>query len=331
MDASSTSVTTTETASANWTIPRTSDGLRPGQLIMFPIGILVIVFSSLALLSISRCRTVDKRVRILTQCVTITDMTLWCSMMVTVCVNNSRLRYIPVLCMANFCFSRTSVLVNLLVITVLALDRVLCLYFPFKYIDFVTKRRLVSLYLTIFVISMVLPMLSIPTKMDDCVTPYQAEGYGVIGITYLLCIIIVAVSYFGIFKNILKHVNQMRRMNMPARISGRKMYRSTLGFSLIILTFILCYSPAGIYTAIMFFNRTIYASTFRLRQIINMIYVCHSLINPFIYVWVFPECRLQMLKLLCPWNSEKITKIENDIKIISAPYLSSRPTLNPAP
>lgn len=323
----STNSSQTETTFGNWTstaspyIDDFSGGFNARRLIMFPFGLLVLMFNSMALLSLSRCRSVDKRVRVLTQCMCVTDIIFWCSLVITVCVNSFPVRNIPVVCSIIVSLVRSCVLINICMVTVLALDRSMCVQFPFKYIQFVTKRRVIRLFLVICLTSIILPIFSIPSKLENCATLSRAEGNGVIFIAFILCAVIITIAYISICKNIRKQIRQIQTTTVQAPVSKRNMYRSTISFSIIILTFMVCYSPICIERAIIYFNPNMYDHNSALKIIINTVYACHSLINPFIYAWMFRECRLHMLKLLYTWNAKKKAYIENQIKQLNAPFL----------
>ena len=47
----------------------------------------------------------------------------------------------------------------------------------------------------------------------------------------------------------------------------------------------------------------------------------NSLINPFLYVWRFKQCRSQVISLLCFWNKTKVNDIKTKMKRKTATFL----------
>ena len=210
---------------------------------------------------------------------------------------------------------------SFLSVVALAADRFLALHLHLRYQELVTHKRVVAVVISIWIISAILVLLFIWTRLSNV--------SGIISVTVQsICYLTTALFYFKIYLAVRHHSNQIHVLqaqlaqnnggNMANAVRERK---AAVGTFYMYLVFLICYLPN---TCVWIIYRSAAPSTV-LRHFIlhsNTLMLVNSSLNPLIYSWRMRHVRHAIMEILRnilshphQWRKKKVKKLGNTVYI----------------
>ena len=202
-----------------------------------------------------------------------------------------------------------------------SLDRLFVIIKPFKYRDTVTTSKFKLLVITSWVVTAIidaLPFKFHSRSTDGCVyTPTKDWGVGVIIIYIIVPLITIVTSYSLIWVKAVKIAMEEERLRVnttPADNNSHKHHhhsivelKATKTTIVLIVTYILCWGPLGIFYMVDQFCDNCYSSNERLsvfRTTIKILALASSFIAPVVYCWWNKEFRKATCKIFQKYKSK---------------------------
>ena len=197
-------------------------------------------------------------------------------------------------------FAFISLILSHLSVTMMAVDRLIAIKWPNNYLQIVSKRKpwkyilcvwaaiivLLHVYLSVLCHSM--PILGVDKGSDACNVIYAF----VVGLLFIINLLVPFVCHLVIFGII-------RNQSMRMRVRTRSFFHQYKATSVVFL-----YMINIIVTTILYFIIIITEMSPRLRvYYAGIIYLINGIADTCSYVFLFKECRLELLKLVvicCP-------------------------------
>lgn len=215
---------------------------------------------------------------------------------------------------AGVCFFYTSALS----LCTLTLDRYLAIVRPFRYITFMTTRRIASLISVAWCVPIVIvliPLLTLEFAMSPGISHDNLERYLWLllgGLNILICIsllfttariLLVARKHSRQNAAVVKQLNYNHATTCKARKSQESAATKLIGT--LVLVFVICYS---LHTVDFFCFLKLCTRTVILPSVNILLIMVNSAANPLVYAFFKREIRGE-LRQLCPWkrmqNSEE--------------------------
>ena len=188
---------------------------------------------------------------------------------------------------------------SLLGVVALAADRFLAIHFHLRYQEIVTRKRVVTLMISIWISSSFLSFLCC-----SWIIPARARSifYSTIG---LVCIITTALFYWRIYLSVRLHTIQINRLQVhQAQQNGEVMAytarqgKSAVGVFYVFLVLLACYLPAFCIhiTNLSTWLQSTLIELLKLNT--NTLVLLNSSLNPLIYSWKMRHIRRTIMNLL---------------------------------
>lgn len=212
-------------------------------------------------------------------------------------------------CLIQMTWTLTVSFASMLIVASIAIDRCICLYHEHAYITKVTVRKVGIVQISIWMLALlyaIVVFVDYTPNYSDCFNMYA----GTFGRSFQLCMGIIGrvmafLSYIFIFAKILR----MTKADKSLGMSSTGTFHTTYKLLLIGIVFHVMYFPYLCYTFYLVIHPDEIAAMESLYIVASVMTAMNSFINPFIYAWRFPECRLEVKKMLCFFNK---TAIENE-------------------
>ena len=188
---------------------------------------------------------------------------------------------------------------SVLSVVALAADRFLAIHFHLRYQEIVTRKRVVTLMISIWISSSFLSFLCC-----SWIIPARARSifYSTIG---LVCIITTALFYWRIYLSVRLHTIQINRLQVhQAQQNGEVMAytarqgKSAVGVFYVFLVLLACYLPAFCIhiTNLSTWLQSTLIELLKLNT--NTLVLLNSSLNPLIYSWKMRHIRRTIMNLL---------------------------------
>ena len=313
------------------------------DLLLLGIGLFIIganVFTSFVLL---KCRRMSIQIKSLSLCLNSADICiglfLWLRMITD---KYAALRNNIYVCYSVFYGFRTATFVSLVTLASFAVDRALSLVFAMRYYSNVTTNTSFVWCVTMWITSLTLTFISFregfstaTSKGQDCFTDPDNNALGAeyILVTAFICFVLICISYAIIFRKVSEYIGKIspKGHNAPSITKSRYHYRAATKILILILLFVVCFTPSAIYKTVVAFKTELKYNTTQLRRIVGILYTLNSCVNPVMYAWRFKECRLHCKALICFWNKTKLREIRRIQMLNYCSYLQSSDNDNTKP
>lgn len=226
------------------------------------------------------------------------------------------------LCYFQISLTLLTAFTSFAIVTSLAIDRCLCLYFEQFYITKVTVRVVAISQACTWLLACVFSF----SLFFDAVSEYPVCLYrfavGDIGKRFQFSYgVLVRVLSAGAYILIYAKIRNMRKNDITNGVQVRGILKTTFKLLTIGLTYHAMYLPmfcCELYTVLVSGNSDpvqgfgVIGSSFA---------ILNSLVNPFIYAWRFPECRLQLKIIMCFWKNGLMKRVNEKRKRILVSFL----------
>ncbi|XP_022307975.2 lysophosphatidic acid receptor 1-like [Crassostrea virginica] len=286
------------------------DGIR------IPTGILITIVNLFSFVALYRCSRLSFKIRILAINLCLSDLFTGTSLIVPhrfLFYNN---------CAYKKYLISSFLVVSSLTVSMINLDRCLAIHYGIRYYIYMSRKVLISLCASFWVLSIPLVYLLYfnmeTTSGISCRPIFYLDKNSV---TITVSAILLAIIVFNLFM----FVFLVRNIRMT---TGRSTYTKDKRYpeqarvirKLVVITgcFTVCSLPYIITTFPILDNDH---PQFRTIHIVTVIiFMSNSFINPLLYVWRLREARYQAKRLLCCWNRRYIRRLERRNKEDTATY-----------
>ena len=205
-------------------------------------------------------------------------------------------------------------------VVALAADRFLAVHLHLRYQELVTRKRVVAVVISIWIISTILMFLYIwipPDVVGIILVPVDS-----------VCYLTTALFYFKIYLAVRQHRNQIHVLQAQlAQNNGgditnaARERKAAVGTFYVYLVFLICYLPSTCFSIIL---RSAGLSTmlFHFGLYANTLMFLNSSLNPLIYSWKMRHVRhaiMEILRNILPhphqWRKKKVKKLGNTVYI----------------
>ncbi|KAK7473417.1 hypothetical protein BaRGS_00035344 [Batillaria attramentaria] len=219
------------------------------------------------------------------------------------------------------CLVRTSIIYILVALSTLsmlliAFDRFLCIQFPLRYNNIMTKQRAAAIIAASWVVAVAYGTVPMYTSNYDvhigCEPTHIFPAWYMIGANPLL-FFVVSVASFVLYVYIMKAVVRQRRLIQAQEIAAgvankvevrqrRKNYGAAKMLFLVFGLFFLCWSPLVIVGVLEY---TVHVSHVWL-TVCGAIVICHSAMNFAVYAAMNKDFKIAFKVMLCKTNSNLV-------------------------
>ena len=179
---------------------------------------------------------------------------------------------------------------SFLTVTAIGIDRLLALYLHLRYQSLVTCFRVSWVVLSIWVFSAFLASSWVWSK----------DLYAnLLGPLIVILLVINVVVYLSIYRIVRRHQRQIQQQqeNNGNIFRVKRSKKSAANTLLVYILLLCCYTP-WVFTS---FVKTVPSPTF-VYNIIGLIVLLNSSLNPLLYCWRVREIRLAIKHTFCCWN-----------------------------
>ncbi|OWF49661.1 Adenosine receptor A2a [Mizuhopecten yessoensis] len=301
------------------------------NMILTSFAVTINIFS---IVTLSQCVRIDKRIKLMIRNIALADGFLGCFPGLAVLSDYIGFSDIVLGCHFYLISSRFFTFTKLFSVSILAVDRFICLYLSNWYLQYVSESLVFAVSLGTWLTSFGITMGTYTSGVSfvvDCVNDNMKNGFSIVLTISVACGLVIIGAYTGVFLNVKKHVRKMKSINLSTSSSQTNLYKSTFILCLLMLVFVLCYTPAGVYRTMVYLNPDRLFETGGIRNVTNIIFMSSTVINPLLYIWRFKECRIRMSKMLCLCNKRYLEELDREQKIMCASFLCETPQVHVPP
>nr|XP_022307974.1 lysophosphatidic acid receptor 1-B-like [Crassostrea virginica] len=284
--------------------------------ILIPTGIFITIVNLFSFVALYRCSRLSFQIRILAINLCLSDVLTGTSMVVP------HWLYFYKNCGYEKYLTTYFLVVSSLTISMINLDRCLAIHYGIRYYIYMSRKVLISLCLSFWVLS--IPMVYL--LFFDMETSSGISCRSIFNVTKnSVTITVSGILLANIVSNLLMFVFLVRTLRISAAPTSqikdnRNPEQTRVIRKLLVITgcFTVCSLPYIITTFPILDNDGL-----RLRAIHKvtvLIFMSNSFINPLLYVWRLREARYQAKRLLCCWNHSYIRRLERRNKEDTATY-----------
>ncbi|OWF39133.1 Adrenocorticotropic hormone receptor [Mizuhopecten yessoensis] len=287
--------------------------IKASLVVELIVSVAIVIMNIMSVAALSRCVKMDRRISIMIKNIALADTLLGFCPVNFAIGEQFHLFKIMLWCYFVLIFNRVTVLMKMFSVSILAVDRFSCLYFSTWYLKYVDKTVTTKVSLIAWTTALGMALATYVRRLSlrlNCFHENKTMGFGLMIALGLLCGTTILVAYTGVFLNIRKHEKYLKLLNISTGSSKRTLYRSTIKLCLLMLVFVVCYTPSGLYRTSVYLNPEFQFNTETFRHSANVIFLMSSIINPLLYVWRFTECRLKLLEIVFRCNRKKIENLQ---------------------
>ncbi|OWF42698.1 Adrenocorticotropic hormone receptor [Mizuhopecten yessoensis] len=278
------------------------------------ISISVVLPNAVALVSMSRTRGIPQNIKIPAMNLIICDVLSGISLIVRIILRISIVEIPPhASCFIQSSWTLTTGFGSMLIVATIAIDRCICLYFENAYITKVTVRKVILCQLATWVLALFYSVVILVDHVPDytdvrCFNPYIGP-FGrslqlTVGITFRS---LAFIAYCLIYMRI----KQMVKADLSRGIKAKGTFKTTYKLVLIGVIFHVMYFPFLCYNIYLIIYPELTQRTETFLVISSSLGLLNGCVNPFVYAWRFPECRLEVKKIIFFFN-RNVKDAENE-------------------
>ncbi|XP_062594812.1 melanopsin-like [Saccostrea cucullata] len=218
---------------------------------------------------------------------------------------------------------------SFLTITAFNIDRCLMIFYAIHYTVIITKSKIFTLCITIWIFSLFIVYLlysneKLETLGFSCEEAFEEDlrTTNVIGQTIRVVIIIINVIILIVLCVYLKKkMQKMSHTGMSKFKVKHWDYQAITLKKILVITifFTVLYTPYMICQLFLSTHVTT-RGVFIIKALSALASMLNSFVNPFLYIFRFKECRFQLKLLFCRWNKSVIEVVERERKQSFASY-----------
>ena len=213
-------------------------------------------------------------------------------------------------------FGRICITISWLSVTLMSMERVLCLYFPNFYARKASNKNIAvftSVVICVFVFFKLFLRYLVVHMMESDEFDFVEATQNLQINTWILgtCLTISFACYIAIFVVVKRHVRSVSDIQ-PSWRTATSSYTSTKSITCIFAVFGFLHAP--LFIALVIINVRRDSLLFVQLVLVFMIIMCT--VNPMLYAWRFKECRLVMLTMIasrCGFCKSKIQEMRMDV------------------
>ncbi|OWF44277.1 Adrenocorticotropic hormone receptor [Mizuhopecten yessoensis] len=296
------------------------------MFVYFFISISVMLPNAITLVSMGRTRGIPQNIKIPAMNLNICDILSGLSILLRVILKFGAVEIPPnASCFIQSSWTLTTCFGSMLIVATIAIDRFICLYYENAYITKVTVRKVIMCQVATWVLSLVYSLVTLVDHVPDytdvrCFNPYIGPfGRGLqltLGIT---CRILAFISYVFIYVRI----KQMVKSDLKKGLKTKGTFKTTYKLVLIGVIFHVMYFPFLCYNIYLIFYPELTKKTEMFLVISSFLVLLNGCVNPFVYAWRFPECRLEAKKIFFFFNKNKKKAEDEKRKRILVSFLDT--------
>ena len=279
--------------------------------VIIPIGCLLVVENIIAIVILYRCTRLNFQIRLLSINLAVTDFMT--GVMLSMPLN--LLRFGEDNCEFKKYFSFLFVNTSLLTITMFNLDRCFVFWFAMRYYTYITKRFVVRLCISMWCASFLVTYLMFfnfggPLGIQ-CSFMYKLEKNIVnnLGKSLILLFILSNLIMYGYLLFYFKqHMKKIFDKNSAGGQTPNNQSQVVLKLSVITGTFLAMFTPFIITLTFPILDYS-KSSGILVHNLTASLMVLNSAVNPILYVWRFKEPRYLLQRMLCFFNTNFLTNL----------------------
>ncbi|XP_061183788.1 melanopsin-like [Saccostrea echinata] len=217
---------------------------------------------------------------------------------------------------------------SFLTITAFNVDRCLMIFYAIHYTVFISKPKIFTLCITIWIFSLFIVYLlysneKLETAGFSCEEAFEEDlrTTNIIGHSIRVTIIVINVIILIVLcVHLKKKMQKLSHTGMSQFKVKHWDYQAITLKKILVITifFTVLYTPYMICQ--LFLSTHITRGVFIIKAISALASMLNSFVNPFLYIFRFKECRFQLKLLFCRWNKTVIEVTERERKQSFASY-----------
>ena len=303
------------------------------DLVPLCLGIVIILTNLLTFMILAQSRRINFLIKVLSMNLAVTDLLTGVAILVDSFLSPSLPEFLCRPLLYLYCIG---VIVSFITVTSLLAERFIAIFYPFGYQRIVLreKRYSVIVILSLWVSGALLSVLNyingfqVYTSAQTAVCASYAmtarSGLATLTAIFISLIILNLVLYLLMFMKMYKLSHSIYPLN---NVRSHHLYkyqaRVLIKLSAVTSSFMLLYTPLIILNAAVVLNEDLAKSLLTWQSFAGFFILLNSLLNPFIFVWRFTECRYTFLQMLCYPSVSRREKYRNLKKQFVVSYLGS--------
>lgn len=287
------------------------------EVIPLVIGLLISLINLLAIVILFQCKKMNIHIRLLSMNLAFTDLMTGLAILVDSFLSPILPEGLCRLVLYLYCIG---VVISFLTINAMLIDRLVALYFPFKYHNLLTREKCPVFIFVIWITGSVLTVVNYhdgfsiyETKdLTFCINAFVVGKTGLTIVTVFFCISLIIDLLFYLLMFI-----KIRGMTCPTQDGHpqrpfRQQVKILMKLLTITGTFMVLYTPQIVLNVIVLTSTSSLQKTvLNFQGLAGFLILFNSFINPFLYVWRFTECRYTLLIVVCYCNKARRQKYGN--------------------
>ena len=290
------------------------------KILFIMIPVFSIFMNSCALIAMKRSRTLSPGIRLFSMNFLVSNLLFCTAVIFSVLLREdarfNRMKDDCIVILFGYSLQIQSYFVTSFSLTAMALDRLVAIVFPFKYIKLLQgncmKKACASMWGFAFFITLSFNVNN-SHLISSCINANYNSTYisislfenniTVIGIINLLILILNILLFLSLFINIAKknHGDRLYSISILKRLSVIFAVYAILHGPFCIATIVISIFPGNRAALVVFGNNTV--TPFMLTFIVD----------PILYAWRYKMCRLHMMMILCFFRKSKVTEIRKTL------------------
>lgn len=271
------------------------------------VSVIGFMSNIIALMILLKCRRMNFQIKVICVNMVVTDLLTSTFTFVDSIATVKSLHLIPAWCVTRCIIGVMLITASLFFMTLLAIDRLFSITMALRYHVLVTQNRTIAVSVLTWIVSLLVTSLSYVNGFErkaPCIC-FDNEGNKFITLIFRnICFLLIIISYSIIFWMVLKQNRTIQCMGNKNRFN----FGPTIKISAIVGALCVMYFPKNAYFIYITATGKKVQDSLKLYAVLAYIEKLNSFINPFLYVWRFTECRIQIIKLFCRFNDNMLRK-----------------------